>query len=379
MEKMTKKHRKHSKLERVEGGDFHRLEFGFLGAPCSTIQNLCEAVTQKLDGDFGDFKIAYVDADHGKSEEDEKIFSSLYTDKISFHRFDIDSVNKVINKTLFNESAAVFVNGNHFKTDRQILILNNAKEESLKRKLDRIDKVELIVMEDATEVFAFLKEHLQEKIKDIEIVDIKEIDKIANRISSIIKEKIPVLNGLVFIGGKSVRMGEAKENIIYHKEPQAEHLAKLISHYTASVKLAGRKNQDSAFNYPIQEDTFEGLGPMGGILTAFQKTPNQALLTVPCDAPLIDDDFIKYLVANRNSNKVATCYYNPETNFPEPLICIWEPRVYPILLSYLSWGYSCPRKVLINSEIELLKTETPIKMMNVNTPEDKVKVLDVLG
>ena len=369
------KHRKHAKLERVEGGDFHRLEFGFLGAPCSTIQNLCKTLAKNLNGDF---KIAYVDADHGKSDEDEKIFASAYTDKISFHRFDIDSINKVVNKTLFNESAAVFVNGNHFKTDRQVLILNNTKEESLKRKLDRINNVELIVLEDAKEIFPFLKDHLQDKINDIAIVDISEIDKITERISSIIKENIPILNGLVFIGGKSVRMGEAKENIVYYKKPQAEHLAELISPYTEAVKLAGRKKQDLSFNYPIQEDTFEGLGPMGGILTAFQKSPNQALLTLPCDAPLIDDDFIKYLVDNRNPNKIATCYYNPETNFPEPLICIWEPRAYPVLLNYLSWGYSCPRKVLINSEIALLKTDTPTKMMNVNTPEERKKVLGLL-
>ena len=72
---------------------------------------------------------------------------------------------------------------------------------------------------------------------------------------------------------------------------------------------------------------------------------------------------------------MATAIYNPETGFPEPLITIWEPRSYQVILNFLAQGYSCPRKVLINSDINLLKLEEPRVLLNVNdvVGYDKVK------
>jgi molybdopterin-guanine dinucleotide biosynthesis protein A len=93
--------------------------------------------------------------------------------------------------------------------------------------------------------------------------------------------------------------------------------------------------------------------------------------------PLIDENTIKYLTANRNVSSIATAYKSTFDDFPEPLITIWEPKSYPVLLSFLAQGYSCPRKVLINSDITLLNAPNPGDLTNVNTQEelDKVKYL----
>jgi molybdopterin-guanine dinucleotide biosynthesis protein A len=63
---------------------------------------------------------------------------------------------------------------------------------------------------------------------------------------------------------------------------------------------------------------------------------------------------------------------------PEPLITIWEPESYPVLLSFLAKQYSCPRKVLLNSETTLLEPPNPDALMNVNTPEDVEKAEAIL-
>ena len=112
------------------------------------------------------------------------------------------------------------------------------------------------------------------------------------------------------------------------------------------------------------------MGPFGAILSAFQTNPNAAWLVAACDQPLIDAGVLKELISKRNPSKYATAFYNPETDFPEPLITIWEPRAYSELLHFLSLGYSCPRKVLINSDIELLELEDSLVLKNANTPEE---------
>ena len=84
----------------------------------------------------------------------------------------------------------------------------------------------------------------------------------------------------------------------------------------------------------------------------------------------LDKKTLDYLIQHRDSSKVATAFNSPDNEFPEPLITIWEPRSYPVLLSFLTQGYSCPRKVLINSEVKLVDAPDTRVLTNVNSPED---------
>ena len=87
------------------------------------------------------------------------------------------------------------------------------------------------------------------------------------------------------------------------------------------------------------------------------------------DLPFVNDEVVQLLLKNRNPSKVATTIKGKGKEFPEPLITIWEPKSYPILLNYLAQGYSCPRKVLINSDIEIIEVDDNL-IRNINTPEE---------
>ncbi|MCK5372521.1 MAG: NTP transferase domain-containing protein, partial [Cyclobacteriaceae bacterium] len=125
-------------------------------------------------------------------------------------------------------------------------------------------------------------------------------------------------------------------------------------------------------------DSISGLGPFGAIISAFREYPNHAWIVVACDLPLVNYNTILELVKGRNPSKIATTYYNPETKFPEPLITIWEPKSYPELLLFLSLGYSCPRKVLINSNTEILNASDATALLNANSPDEYEKVTKLL-
>ena len=131
--------------------------------------------------------------------------------------------------------------------------------------------------------------------------------------------------------------------------------------------------------YPLVVDTYLNLGPMGAILSAFRQDPNSAWLVVACDLPLLDAATIGYLLKNRNPSAIATAFRSPVDEFPEPLIAIWEPKAYPALLSFLAQGFSCPRKVLINSPVELLTAPDPMALRNANTPEEAVEIARLIA
>ena len=158
------------------------------------------------------------------------------------------------------------------------------------------------------------------------------------------------------------------------------HACQLFDQLEIQSHVSLRKDQDLNVNdrYPVLIDSFEGLGPYGAILSAFQKDPNSAWFVIACDQPILDTSILKELLEKRDPSKVATCFHNPETGFPEPLITIWEPKAYARLLSFLSLGYSCPRKVLINSSIHEIKKEQNNFMKNANTPEERDELIQII-
>jgi molybdopterin-guanine dinucleotide biosynthesis protein A len=190
----------------------------------------------------------------------------------------------------------------------------------------------------------------------------------------------PKLNGLILAGGKSQRMGNPKDKINWHGKEQRYFAADLLAPFCEEVFISCRQDQLENFdtNYKALTDTFLNMGPFGGILSALRSQRDKAWLVVACDLPLLDKKSLEFLIENRNTEKAATTYESPFDGLPEPLITIWEPKSYPLLLNFLGSGNTCPRKVLINSDTLILKPGNPEALMNVNTPEDMAKAKEIL-
>ncbi|MCB0485265.1 MAG: NTP transferase domain-containing protein, partial [Flavobacteriaceae bacterium] len=129
--------------------------------------------------------------------------------------------------------------------------------------------------------------------------------------------------------------------------------------------------------YDYIQDRFVDLGAFGAVCSAFQYDPNKAWLVLAADLPFVNNDLIQLLLKRRNPTKVATAVKGKSKEFVEPLIAIYEPKAYPKLLSYLAQGYSCPRKVLINSDVEIVEVDDEL-IRNINTPEEYQQVLKEL-
>jgi molybdopterin-guanine dinucleotide biosynthesis protein A len=55
---------------------------------------------------------------------------------------------------------------------------------------------------------------------------------------------------------------------------------------------------------------------------------------------------------------------------PEPLCAIYEPASREAILAHVASGKNCPRKFLINSDVQLLDEPNPHALDNVNTPDE---------
>lgn len=365
------KHQKHSKLERAQFGEYHRNEFAIVGAPCAEIQRKISELTVAMSG----VKLAFVDADHKSADEAENpsftCWSSL-TDKIVYREFQsFSNFGRFDNQILFNDHDLVIVNGNHFEAAAQVVVVHPKKLDSLQRKLERLTNVKMILMaEGIDEVPSFLSNFLGDKLKGIPLRKWNDTKDLAEFIKS--QSAAPVLKGLVLAGGKSSRMGQDKTIMEFHGKAQREFLLDLVDKHCVESFISCREDQlnDLPTNVKGIADKFIGLGPYGAILSAFQQDPNAAWLVLASDLPLLDEAAVQELVNSRNHHKVATSFRSPSFGFPEPLVSIWEPKSYFHLLRFLGLGYSCPRKVLINTDTKVVEASRPEVLSNMNTQED---------
>jgi molybdopterin-guanine dinucleotide biosynthesis protein A len=374
LKETNKMHQKHSRLARPNLGGFGRNEIAILGTTCNTIRNLAIALTKQLSSSI---KIAYVDADHKSADDHEDINDTIladggcleYTNKISFHRLDCkNDLTSFGRRTAFNDQDLIIVNGNHFTGTCQIVVIDPVK--NLEKKTEQLTDVRLILLRDNTATIPVFLQRLP-GFNEKPVLFLNDENGIADFIRQFLSDRIPPLNGLVLSGGLSTRMKKDKGDLQYHGVSQREYLHKLLSKHCRKAFVSCNAEQAVALgdHLPAIEDSFLHLGPIGGILSALQTDPNAAWLTIACDLPYLTERTIEYLIQNRNPSKIATAFLDPHGDFPEPLITIWEPKSYTVLLQFLSQGYSCPRKVLIHSDIQLLNAPNKKEFLNANSPE----------
>jgi molybdopterin-guanine dinucleotide biosynthesis protein A len=262
----------------------------------------------------------------------------------------------------------------------QIVIVDERKP--LDKKLEKIkNPIAILRKSDDERLPEYLENHIGKELEIQPLYNLSKTDKLADLIRNTLVLNVPRLNGLVLAGGKSQRMGEDKGLINYHGKPQRDYLYELLNVFTENTFMSCRPDQVSEFDkgYKTLPDSIFGLGPFGAIVSAFREYPNHAWLVIACDIPLLNQHSLMQLIEARNPSKMATAFFNEETKFPDPLVTIWEPKAYPELLHFLSLGYSCPRKVLINTPIEILHPHDKNALLNANSPKEYEKVKEIIN
>ena len=178
------------------------------------------------------------------------------------------------------------------------------------------------------------------------------------------------ISALILSGGLSSRMGEEKRLIHYHNKTQEQYLFDLLKPYCSEVYVSINQHQTTDLPH-IQDLDLPIKSPILGIISAFENNPNTAWLVVACDMPFIVEKTIAFLLQHRNPEKFATAFENPEAFFPEPLLTIYEPKVYQNLQNAINQGKKSPMKVLQNLDIELIKDFDIQWIKNINTVEER--------
>nr|MDQ3394368.1 NTP transferase domain-containing protein [Bacteroidota bacterium] len=335
-----KGHQKHASLTKSIPGFFGKTEISILGTPCGNIQELAFKI---IKNHAQHYKISYVDADHKGVENDiNKNSSALafgasmeYIDKIDFQRIDYKKrFNEYQLKSQFIDHDLVLVNGNHYEAKNQIVVIDPAKP--LEKKLHKLTNILAFVLKESQDIPECIKDHYPH-YGSLPVFHWNENKKLFSIVQEFVEENIPEIKGLVLAGGKSTRMNQDKSLIHYYNKSQIEHTHALLKPFCKDVLIScpAEQKEKVPAEFNVIEDSFLDLGPFGAILSAFKKNPDAALLVVACDLPLLNASTLNFLVSNRKASCIATAFMDPQNEFPEPLITIWEPKSYFKLLYFL--------------------------------------------
>ena len=191
------------------------------------------------------------------------------------------------------------------------------------------------------------------------------------------------LFGLVLAGGQSRRMGRDKALLDYRGMSQLEWSDRLLKPLCAEVFVSSRPGQFASLPYDgcrLLQDRFHDMGPMAGILTAFDAYPDAAWLVLACDLPYLDDATLRALLDGRDPDRDATAFDSAHDGLPEPLCAIYEPRFCTKLETLAAEGIRCPRKALLNADTARLALPAANALDNVNHPEEHDQALrDLTG
>jgi molybdopterin-guanine dinucleotide biosynthesis protein A len=155
--------------------------------------------------------------------------------------------------------------------------------------------------------------------------------------------------------------------------PQYQYVYQLLRDLLGSAYLSCNPDRIPEGDWNIVADASSDMGPLSGLMAAFQKHPDHAWMAVACDLPLLDMEALQFLLERRDPAKLATCFHDKSSGMPEPMIAIWEPAVYPYLLDQSRKGMSL-RKILLQPEVLQIQPRDPGILINANTPEEMMDI-----
>lgn len=179
--------------------------------------------------------------------------------------------------------------------------------------------------------------------------------------------------GLVLAGGESRRMGSDKALLLRGGKSQLAHVVALLEPLVQRVFVSTRPGQQSEperSRFDQIVDRYEGIGPVAGILSAMDEFPDADWLVVACDLPNVDDTTLRYLFDQALQAQPFTAFRSSHDGLPEPLCALYRQGSNSIVRRFVEDGVVCPRKILINSDTQLLDQPDPAALDNVNTPDD---------
>lgn len=142
--------------------------------------------------------------------------------------------------------------------------------------------------------------------------------------------------GVVLAGGRSTRMGQDKALLEVDGKPLLLHAIEALRPHVAELIVIGDPKKYGAFPADCVPDDLEGLGPLGGIVTAMNHARYERLLVLACDVPNVSAPVLQLLKKSLGTDVDAAVPRHDGAM--EPLVAAYSRRCVATFLARLTKG-----------------------------------------
>ncbi|MFZ0803476.1 MAG: molybdenum cofactor guanylyltransferase [Terriglobales bacterium] len=183
------------------------------------------------------------------------------------------------------------------------------------------------------------------------------------------------LTAFVLAGGKSTRMGRNKAFLAWEDGTLLSHAMKLAAAVTSNAYIVGDSTKFASYGTVI-EDIYPDHGPLGGIHAALLSTRTDLNLMLAVDLPLIDPQFLQFMVGlARNSDAAVTVPYAEGVS--QPLCAVYRRQFSQPAEQALQAGRNKIDALFAKVKTRAIESDeftragfSPAMFRNLNTPEE---------
>ncbi len=186
------------------------------------------------------------------------------------------------------------------------------------------------------------------------------------------------ITAVILAGGQGRRMGgEDKGLLEFDGRPLIALLIEQLERQAVDIVINANRNQARyrEFGYPVVSDELTGYqGPLAGIASAMAAVASEYILTLPCDGPLLADDYVaRFVVAQAQRGAPILVAFDGERL--QPVHALIRTDLRPSLEEFLAAGErKIDRWYALHDFAEVDFSDCADMFRNINSPDDRARL-----
>lgn len=188
------------------------------------------------------------------------------------------------------------------------------------------------------------------------------------------------ISALILAGGKSSRMnGNNKAFLSYNDKSFLENIIGALEDIDNIYISVDDKEKYKNLKFPLIEDEYKEIGPIGGMYSAFKKINSDFIIVIACDMPLVSKEFIKFLKESVREEDNCLVIEDSENRL-YPLGGIYNKRILPVIEEMIDKNDYKLMNLIKNvngRKIKLKDEKLDKSLINVNDPNEYHKLNNI--
>ncbi|WP_085523361.1 molybdenum cofactor guanylyltransferase [Tuberibacillus sp. Marseille-P3662] len=183
------------------------------------------------------------------------------------------------------------------------------------------------------------------------------------------------LGAAILAGGASRRFGSHKSLALLHGKTMVESAVASVKPLTNNMVIVSHpdihNNLEQMTGLPtmVDEERFQGHGPLAGIYSAFQRLNKEWLMVVPCDVPNLSESFLRWLLSCGEHEKSIDGIIPRSEGRLQPLIAVYHRNSVPVIEKLLNKGQRRMQDLIEQMRFRIVSADghfPPETFVNVN-------------